>query len=254
MLIKLKFLEGSKKRIINKLPFFIPCFFTFLNCIFGFCSILRSFDGDCKGAAFFIILAALADALDGRLARSLGSTSYLGMELDSLADAISFCLAPSLLLYSWYRLEYVVSLLNLAFLAFYICAGIYRLAKFNIEGYLQENYFRGLPTTISALFIAAFCFYNSSGNHSILLYKYVNAGIFSLGYLMLSSFKFYSFKKIKILNRNAANTWYVNACFILSLGAISGLYKYPIMLFLLCVYILANLMYQISIIFLGKLR
>ena len=84
MLIKLKFLKDSKKQILSKLPFFIPCFFTFLNCIFGFCSILRSFNGDCKGAAFFIILAALADALDGRLARALRSTSYLGTELDSL--------------------------------------------------------------------------------------------------------------------------------------------------------------------------
>lgn len=248
MLVKLKFLERSKKQVLNKLPFFIPCIFTFLNCIFGFCSILRSFDGDCKGAAFFIILAALADSLDGRLARALGSTSYLGTELDSLCDAISFCLAPSLLLYSWFRLEYVVSFLNLAFLAFYICAGIYRLAKFNIEGCLHEAYFSGLPTTISALFIASFCFYNSSGVSSLILYKYVNIGIFILGYLMLSSFKFYSFKKTKLLNQYFRNSWYMKGCLALSIGAVLGLYRYPLMLFFLLAYILSNLIYQISVI------
>jgi len=254
MLIKLKFLERSRKQVLKKLPFFIPCFFTFMNCIFGFCSILRSFDGDCKGAALFIILAALADALDGRLARAFGSTSYFGTELDSLCDAISFCLAPSVLLYSWFRLEYVVSFLNIAFLAFYICAGVYRLAKFNIEGSLQETYFSGLPTTISALCIASFCFYNSSGEGALVIYKYSNVGIFTLGYLMLSSFKFYSFKKTKLFNHYFRNSWFMKMGLVLILAIVCGLHRYPLILFGIITYILSNLIYQISLIISHKFR
>lgn len=254
MLIKLKLLVRSKKRVLNKLPFCIPFLFTFLNCIFGFCSILRSFEGDSKGAAFLIILAALADALDGRLARALGSTSYLGTELDSLCDAISFCLAPSLLLYSLYRLEYVSSFLNCAVLSFYICAGLYRLAKFNIQGCSQDNYFSGLPTTISALFIAAFCFYNSSSGTPILFYKYLNIGVLALGYLMLSPFKFYSFKKTKFIDFQLKNIRLLKLVSAFAWGIIFGFYKYPLILFFLSVYILSNITYQIVTIISDKLH
>src|SRR5262245_44761503 len=94
---------SSKKKL-----FIIPFLFTFGNALCGFMSVIKTLDEEFMLAAFFILLAALMDLCDGRLARWFGSTSVLGMELDSLCDAISFCFAPAILLYSWslYHLDY----------------------------------------------------------------------------------------------------------------------------------------------------
>src|SRR5581483_7627158 len=102
--------------------------------------------------AYYIILAAFMDLIDGRLARALGSSSYFGMELDSLCDAISFCLAPSVLLYSWFPGP-VVGWGTLS-LVLYLCLGLSRLARFNLTAEKQQAAFIGLPTPIAAFFVS----------------------------------------------------------------------------------------------------
>src|SRR3989338_3074570 len=107
----------------------IPFFFTFGNVFFGFYSIIKTIEGDFIAAALCIMAAAIMDAIDGRLARFLGTAGDLGSELDSLCDAVSFCLAPSVLLYSWYLHDFGHAGLFVPALVLYLCAGLFRLAR-----------------------------------------------------------------------------------------------------------------------------
>lgn len=120
-------LQNSGKKKL----FLIPFFFTFANALCGFMSVVKTLDEEYLIAALCIILAAGMDLCDGRLARMIGSTSVLGMELDSLCDAISFCFAPAILLYSWSL--YQLGVAGLVVLSLYLCAGLFRLARFNIS-------------------------------------------------------------------------------------------------------------------------
>ena len=101
---------------------------------------------------YLLCLPHFMDLCDGRLARYFGSTSVLGMELDSLCDAISFCFAPAILLYSWSL--YQLGIAGMVVLGLYLCSGLFRLARFNIISITQVTSFVGLPTTIAAFFFA----------------------------------------------------------------------------------------------------
>lgn len=138
------------REIGREKKFVIPCIFTLLNACFGFFSLIKTLEGDFIAAAYFIIAAVFMDMLDGRVARILRSTSAIGMELDSLADAVSFCVAPSILLYSAYSAD--THVMGVVVLSFYMCAGLSRLARFNVSE--PKQFFIGLPTPIAAFFIA----------------------------------------------------------------------------------------------------
>jgi CDP-diacylglycerol---serine O-phosphatidyltransferase len=133
----------GKKRYKESLHI-IPYFFTFANALFGFLSVIAALKGNFILAASYIGLAACMDACDGRLARAFGSTSYLGAELDGLCDAISFCCAPPILLYCFY--QDTMGIVGLAILGSYLCAGLFRLAKFNTTKTTYNGYFSGLST------------------------------------------------------------------------------------------------------------
>jgi CDP-diacylglycerol--serine O-phosphatidyltransferase len=160
-----------------------------MNAVFGLVSILRALEGDYFSAAGYILLAILMDSFDGRLARALGSSSYFGMELDSLCDAVSFCLAPVVLLYSWHL--GTIGFVGTAVLAFYLCAGLFRLARFNCkssDGCIES--FTGLPTTAAAFFIASLVMFNLDVRNGLLFIFVV-----IISSLMISSIKLPSFKK-----------------------------------------------------------
>jgi CDP-diacylglycerol--serine O-phosphatidyltransferase len=113
-------------------------------------------------ASLFIGLAAVIDFFDGFIARWMKATSAIGMQLDSLADVVSFGVAPSLIIYQFLRLSFAQQenglSINMVFLlpAFFIaCAGAYRLARFNIDTE-QTTYFKGLPIPANGILIASF--------------------------------------------------------------------------------------------------
>ncbi len=172
--------------------FIIPYFFTLANACFGFLSIISAFDKQFSLAAYCIMLAALMDLCDGRLARAFGSTSSIGMELDSLCDAVSFCLAPALLLYVWKINN--ISYFGITSLIVYLCAGLLRLARFNVLATTnkKEN-FVGLPTPLAAIFIAQLVLHFDLSSLSFLWSMIIG---FSL--LMVSNVTFLSFKKSKL--------------------------------------------------------
>ena len=193
-------LKKFKKRGKQNL-FVIPYFFTFANAIFGLLSVIQSLEGNFINAAYCIILAAIMDLFDGKLARALSSTSCLGMELDSLCDAVSFCFAPVILLYSVYFKQ--LGIIGILVLSLYLCCGLLRLAKFNIISSTETkdiSYFVGLPTTVSAFLIAQFVinFKWISIIFLPFLQKPFSLALFvaAIAVLMISPVRFSSFKMI----------------------------------------------------------
>jgi len=133
----------------------VPSLFTVLNAVCGFLSIVNASKGEISLAAWFVILAAIFDSMDGIMARITRSSSQFGVELDSLADVVSFGAAPSYLVYQAHLIHFntfglIVSVMPLVF-------GAIRLARFNVQlvGY-EKDYFKGLPIPFAAMTICAF--------------------------------------------------------------------------------------------------
>lgn len=138
----------------------LPSFFTVLNLFFGLLAIVILLESNFEGAAWFIILAVLCDGMDGKLARLTRTESRFGFEMDSLADLVSFGVAPALFLYRW--TFYDISLFGFLFIFLYLLAGVYRLARFNVvqAGDRSQGYI-GLPIPVAAMCLAAFYLFQS---------------------------------------------------------------------------------------------
>ncbi len=130
----------------------IPNMLTASNLLFGVCSLLSTYHGNLKAGALFILIALVADGLDGRAARFFGVSSEMGKEMDSLCDLVSFGVAPGFLAYvfclrafSWFG--WIVAI------TFAIC-GMWRLARFNVNVSVVHGYFMGLAIPAGGCFVA----------------------------------------------------------------------------------------------------
>lgn len=165
----------------------VPSLFTSLNLVFGMLSIFSTFEGRYNSAAIFIILALVADGLDGRVARAMGVSSDFGKELDSLCDLGSFGVAPGILIYEL-ALRDLGIVGQLAAIAFAVC-GALRLARFNISTDVVKGYFMGMPIPSGGCIVATFAL---SG---LVLPPIVTAiGTVLYGYLMISTVRYPDFK------------------------------------------------------------
>jgi len=148
---------------------FIPSVFTILNLFSGFMSMLATARGEYTAAVWLIVLGALCDSFDGKLARALHTTSDFGVQFDSLADAITFCAAPAFFVYFvWSR---PLGILLGGFFAFVpLILGSIRLAKFNVEAEVtQKDRFLGVPTPLAAMTITGlYLFYAQASNMPLL--------------------------------------------------------------------------------------
>jgi len=181
----------NKNRIhkrINKR--FIPNIFTVLNMYLGFSAITLIISGDPIRGAWFVFAAAMLDAFDGKLARGLGIESTFGTEYDSFADTVSFCVAPSLLIYTtWVDGLHPLIAVSLSFVPLFF--GTIRLAKFNlISDDNPKQYFTGVTTPLYALILFGFIIFanqsfGSNGDPRIAL-----ALAIVLGFGMISPIKF----------------------------------------------------------------
>jgi len=157
-------------------------------------------------AAIFIGIAGIIDFLDGFVARILNATSVIGKQLDSLADVVSFGVAPAMILYQLLRLSFAreedgleISIIWLMPAFILSCAGAYRLAKFNLDETQMHN-FKGLPIPAAGLLIASFPLilnFNAAllGIGNLLINKWLLYGlILLLSYLMVSNIPFMGMK------------------------------------------------------------
>lgn len=180
--------------------YLLPSVLTTFGMFAGFYSIISSINGDFTIAAISILIAMFWDTLDGRVARLTNTQSAFGAEYDSLADLVSFGLAPALLVYQWtlYELGRFGWLAAFVYLA---CAAL-RLARFNTQvGIADKRYFQGLPSPAAAGVIASMIWlkiwtFASFDSDVISLGYYLGAGITILcGLLMVSNIRYYSFKE-----------------------------------------------------------
>ncbi|MFH1800458.1 MAG: CDP-diacylglycerol--serine O-phosphatidyltransferase [Candidatus Omnitrophota bacterium] len=125
-----------------------PNMITMLNLVSGFFSILMSVQERYEFAVWLVFLALILDSLDGHVARIFGNETEFGRELDSLADAVSFVVAPCMLVYKAFFQNSPMALLLV--IVFYLCAGIFRLARFNVNP-VHGGHFEGLPTPAAGL-------------------------------------------------------------------------------------------------------
>lgn len=131
----------------------VPNAFTLGNLAFGILSIMMTLQNKFILASIFIIVSALMDRYDGRVARFLNVSSEIGKELDSLADLVSFGVAPSILVFTLYNFINLGPICYILLLIFPI-AGAYRLARYNISTF--DGVFMGIPITVAGVFLAIF--------------------------------------------------------------------------------------------------
>ncbi|MCX5922059.1 MAG: CDP-alcohol phosphatidyltransferase family protein [Candidatus Dependentiae bacterium] len=234
--------KSGKQKIKQKL-FIIPFFFSFLNAFFGLLSVIHTISHNFTFAAYCILLAACMDFWDGRLARAFGSCSDIGMELDSLCDATSFCFAPAILMYTWRLADY--GPFGLLVVGVYLCAGLYRLAKFNALHMNAQRHFVGLPTTLAASFLATVVIASVWIAQSPLSLLVSHEGLFGmvlvLSVLKLSAWKFLSPKQ---LNLHGAKSYLLVAFF--GLGCLLLAYAgYPVLFLIALAYVLGNIVFNV---------
>lgn len=127
---------------------YIPNALTLLNLSFGMFSLLYLAADNYHMAAIFILLAAVMDGVDGRVARYLKVASELGKQMDSLSDLVSFGVAPALLVYvQTLRPAYAGYVVDIAFTLLFVLCGAFRLARFNVLN--TSGYFVGIPITLA---------------------------------------------------------------------------------------------------------
>lgn len=170
----------------NTIKHSLPNLLTFINLSLGIIALLLAIKNDMIQASLLVMVAALTDRFDGKVARMLDSTSELGKELDSLSDLISFGVAPIIIAWK-------ISFMDLTVIGYLIAvlfpiAGAYRLARYNVSTF--NNVFSGVPITIAGAFLSIVNLYNS---YSIEHHNYGNANtivtaiiIVLLSYLMVS--------------------------------------------------------------------
>ena len=166
----------------------------------GFYSIIASMNGNFQQAIYAIFLAALLDGLDGRVARAIGAQSAFGEQYDSLSDLLAFGVAPAILMYSW-SLD-SLGRIGLACCFVYTACAAFRLARFNVQiGVVDKRYFIGVASPLAAIIIISLVWV---GHDFPEIFDIRERGIqaisaaviVSVGLLMISNIKYYSFKTV----------------------------------------------------------
>ena len=219
--------------IRNKI-YLIPNLLTTGSVLCGFVSIIYSFGGNLAIAANLILASFILDGLDGRVARITKTTSDFGAQYDSLADVVSFGVAPSIFLYQWFLKDVnflINSWLELGVIisSLYLVSVLLRLARFNVSK--SNDFFIGLPCPLGAVLVTLSFIVFSKSDFDLSLHKEVTVFITLLiSFLMISKFSYFSFKNIGD-NERIKFYWLLFIIFLLLVTLINP----PLVLLLLAV-------------------
>jgi CDP-diacylglycerol--serine O-phosphatidyltransferase len=262
----------KRKRRLSKGMYILPSLFTTANVALGYYAILEVLHASASEyyhldyAARAIGFAVLFDGLDGRIARMTGTSSDFGRELDSLADVITFGVAPAMLAWAWgfhlmppvvlTQWHWQVKLAQLGAIAsfLFLIAGASRLARFNIASNPQpsnpgrpgKKYFVGMPIPAGAGVIAAVVHFES-GDPVISPYTALAwlALVTTVGYLMVSTWRFYSFKDIDFRSRHPFRLIVLIALLFYGIWLFSG----PVLFGIALLYMVSGVFWRLQWIF-----
>jgi CDP-diacylglycerol--serine O-phosphatidyltransferase len=178
--------------------YLLPNLFTTAGLFAGFYAIVAAIRGDFESAAIAIFIAMVMDGLDGRIARMTNTQSAFGAEYDSLADMVSFGLAPALVIFQYSLLDMGKFGWMVAFI--YAACGALRLARFNTQiGIEDKRYFQGLPSPAAAACLAGLVWAGTSNDLVPSLMTTVALPLtFICGILMVSTVRYHSFKDLDL--------------------------------------------------------
>ena len=186
----------------NNARVILPNMLTLIGVCIGLSSIRFALDGNFEFAVIAIILAAIIDGLDGRIARLIKGTSKVGKELDSLTDMISFGVAPAFIMYFW-KLNTLGRFGWLLCLIYVICVAL-RLARFNVNTgqapSWRDNFFEGVPSPAGGILVLTPLIFSMTSFDLLQINYDIIVPIFFIitSLLLISKFPSYSFKKIVI--------------------------------------------------------
>lgn len=199
--------EKEAKQPVNKMVYILPNLFTLGSMFSAFYGLIMAHYGNFNGCAIAILVSAVLDGMDGKVARLTHSSSAFGVQMDSLADAIAFGAAPAYMVYFW-QLQNLGNLgLAVAFL--FMACGTLRLARFNVMAGTSSSskYFTGLPIPAAACALAClvlFQHYLPAGVNTVITWFSLFLTLV-LGLLMVSRIPYFAFKefgdlKVKTFN------------------------------------------------------
>lgn len=200
----------------------VPSFFTVGNMFLGFFSMVSAYGGQFSRAAWMVFFAAFLDLMDGKIARFTNSASRFGVEYDSLADTVSFGLAPSFLLYSLYLKDWGLTGIFLSFLP--LLFGSIRLARFNtqLKGF-SKSFFSGFPIPAAALTLASFVIFSQHYFNIPVKYpKIMLLLIVIVSILMVSTIRYETFPPLRL-----RGSWLDKLKFFSLMVVILALFIYP---------------------------
>jgi CDP-diacylglycerol--serine O-phosphatidyltransferase len=217
---RLRFLRRSRDRRprLRRGVALLPSLFTMGNMFCGYACIVYSLRGDFESAAPYIGVSIVLDMLDGRIARLTGTSSEFGLQLDSLADAISFGVAPAIMSYAW-GLE-PLGRLGMFSGFLFVSAAVLRLARFNIQsaGGGDKRYFVGMPSPAAAAIPAATVYLLSDPITDYRAALPVLAMVLVPALLMVSTIRFRSFKTIDLQMRRPYTVLFLIAAGIMAIA------------------------------------
>ena len=187
---------------VSKTRYILPSVLTLVGVCLGISSIKFAMDGNFAFAVLFLIVAAILDGLDGRVARLIKGTSNFGKELDSLTDFVSFGIAPAFIIYFW-ELNKLGKIGWLIVLFYAVCC-VLRLARFNLTKFedkeeWKNNFFQGIPSPAGGCLILLPLIFELSNFSNLMSLKAITPYLtIIVSLLLISKLPTYSFKKISI--------------------------------------------------------
>jgi len=194
----------------------LPSLFTLANMFCGYACVVYSMRGEYETAAPFIGIAIVLDMLDGRIARMTGTESAFGLQFDSLADVISFGMAPAILSFAWGLSS--LGRLGWAAAFLFVTAAALRLARFNIQApSADKRYFVGMPSPAAAAVPAATVFAYPYGLTDMRAAVPALAMVVVPALLMVSTIRFRSFKTLDLQTRRPYRVLFLVALLIIAI-------------------------------------
>lgn len=224
--------------------YLLPNMITTLSMFLGFLSMVWAVQGRFESACFAILLSAVMDGLDGKVARLTNTASEFGVQYDSLSDLVAFGIAPAMLMWQW-ELS-ALGRMGLAAAFIYAACGALRLARFNVStAAVGKRFFIGLPIPAGGCTVVTFVFcaaHFPAVMASALPYMTLVLAI-GVGVLMVSKVRYFSFKEYDFLRAHPIRTMLF---FLLVLGTVISFPR--VMGFVLCaVYIIGGVVYTFVI-------